>query len=90
MDDKAAIANESWIIRVERAVVVDVLRVESWDRGNVAILAGEITHLAGLRLSGIAWRIFGAVLRVEMLTSRVAAAIRGNWVLVNVVHCELC
>jgi hypothetical protein len=50
------------------------------------MLAGKITHFARLGLARIAWRALAAVHGVEMAAGRVAAAVRGDWVLVDVVH----
>lgn len=88
MDDEAAIAHIGRVVGVERDVVVDVHRREARNRGNVAMLAGEITHLARLGLARIARRALTAILWVEMIASRVAAAIGRNRILVDVVHCS--
>lgn len=31
----------------EREVLVGVVRVETWERGNGSVLAAQVTHLAG-------------------------------------------
>lgn len=86
VDDKAAIAHEGLVVGVQRDVVVEVRCGEARDRGNVAMLTGKISHFARLGLARIARGVFAAVHWVEMAASRIAAAIRGDWVLVDVVH----
>lgn len=53
------------------------------------MLASEITNLTSLRLRGVARRTLTAVFRIKVVTSRIAAAIRRNRILVNMVHCVL-
>ena len=50
-----------------------------WAHGDVAVLAGEISNLAGLWLGVITRRDLAADIRIKMSRSSRAIAIGGHW-----------
>lgn len=50
------------------------------------MLSAEVANLACLRVESIAWRVFTAVVGIEVCTSGFAAAIFGNSVFMDVVR----
>ena len=62
------------------------VRRHEWVAGDVAVLACQVSNLAGSRVAVVAWRDFTTHVRVHGWTSRGAVAIGRNRVLVDVVH----
>lgn len=85
MDDNGAVTDEATQTGQGGCVQVEVLLGET---GAVdgAILAAEVTDLAGLRLAGITWRVLTALVRVEMGEGASAVAVGRNRLVVDVVH----
>lgn len=54
-------------------------------RGDVAVLAREITDLAGLRLAGIAWWFLAPDVWVLVSQGSGAVTVRGNRLVMDVV-----
>lgn len=85
VDDDGAVADEATQTGQCGCVEVEVLLGQT---GAVdgAVLAAEITDLAGLRLGRIAERVFAALVGVEMGEGAGAVAVGGNGLVVDVVH----
>jgi len=84
VDDDRAVAKEgrsAWLSRRIEVVILGRERV----RGDPAILAAQVTHLAGLGLGGIASRSLATTVWVQVRPGQRAVAVGGR-PLMNVVH----
>ena len=66
------------------------LRCLEWGTGDIPVFARQITRLALLRCGWVAWWLFAADGGVEVGESTGAAAVRGDRLVVDVVHCVSC
>ena len=57
-----------------------------WAHGDVAMLAGEISNLAGLWLGVVARRNLATDIRIKMAQSFGTVTIGWDWLVVNMVH----
>ena len=56
-----------------------------WVRGDVAVLAGQVTDLACFRFRGVARRSFATTERVEVAEGTGAVAVGWNGLIVDVI-----
>lgn len=85
MDDDRSIAKEGRVVGRQRGVEVKVLGHEGI-RGDLAVLATQITDLTTLGLGSIASRRLATMIRVQMSQGARTVAI-GSRLFVDVVHC---
>lgn len=85
VDDDRSIAKEGRVVGRKRGVEVKILGHE-WIRGDLAVLATQITDLTTLGLGSIASRRLATMIRVQMSQGARTVAI-GSRLFVDVVHC---
>lgn len=84
VDDDRSIAKEGRVVGRKRGVEVKILGHE-WIRGDLAVLATQITDLTTLGLGSIASRRLATMIRVQMSQGARTVAI-GSRLFVDVVH----
>lgn len=77
VNNKRKVAKVGRVARLQRGIRVGKLSREGI-RGNLAILAAEVTDLAGGRLGGIARGLIAAVGGIQVAESRGAVAVGGG------------
>jgi len=88
VDHEAAVAEESSDALLSRSKVVKVKATERI-RSDLAVLACQVTNLAGLREVLVAGRVFAALKRIQVCQRRGTVTIARNWGIVDVVRCEM-
>ena len=61
-----------------------------WAHGDVAVLASEVSNLAGFWLRIVTWRYLAADVRIKMSLCGGAVTVGRDWLVVNMVHYAIC
>jgi hypothetical protein len=85
VDDDGAVAEEARGALLGGGVEIEIGGLEGAGSGDVAVFAGEVAHLAGLRCGWVAGGPFAADVRVEMREGGGAVAVGGDGLVVDVV-----